>query len=511
MKKTVLLIFILKVLVTTAQNDTNGVKIFYYPSGKKSSEGYLFKGQPDGYWKTYYETGIIKSEGNRKNFLLDSLWKFYDEKGNISLSLNYKDGKKNGFKTTYFENQKTEENYVNDKKNGVANYYKNQHLIKTINFIDGIENGISREFDESGNVITITEYSGGFIISQEEINRKDDKGLKTGKWQFYYDNGNIKIECFYLNDLKNGIYKEFAENGNLLKIEKYQNDSLLINVSEVAKTEIKKEYYANGQVKKMITYRYNIPEGISREYSEDGKVTDSKIYKDGKVIGVGIVPENGLKQGFWYEYYETGEKKGEGEYDMGKKSGIWKFYFKNGKTEQTGEYLRGGKPKGKWYWYYPSGNILREEIFEDGKAEGLMKEYNDSGKVIVEGNYSNGKKEGKWSYDIGDYIETGNYKEGLKFGEWKGTFKSNGTTAFTGNFVDGYPNGEHFYYYDNGKIMERGKFIMGKKDGEWVKYYEDGTIVIKITYENGVEIKYNGVRITPEFDKKDFQVIENKD
>ncbi len=36
---------------------------------------------------------------------------------------------------------------------------------------------------------------------------------------------------------------------------------------------------------------------------------------------------------------------------------------------------------------------------------------------------------------------------------------------------------------------------MGLKDGEWVKYSYDGTPFINIFYENGVEKKYDGIRI----------------
>jgi len=36
---------------------------------------------------------------------------------------------------------------------------------------------------------------------------------------------------------------------------------------------------------------------------------------------------------------------------------------------------------------------------------------------------------------------------------------------------------------------------MGLKDKEWIKYNYDGTPFISIMYENGVEKKYDGIRI----------------
>ena len=68
----------------------DGFNIYHYSSGKKSSEGFLINGEPDGYWKTFYENGVLKSEGNRKNFLLDSVWKFYSDSGKILREINYR-------------------------------------------------------------------------------------------------------------------------------------------------------------------------------------------------------------------------------------------------------------------------------------------------------------------------------------------------------------------------------------------------------------------------------------
>ena len=65
---TLLLAFQLSLL---AQNE---YKVFYYPNGQKSSEGFLVEGKPDGYWKNYFDNGVLKSEGNRKDFQLERYW-----------------------------------------------------------------------------------------------------------------------------------------------------------------------------------------------------------------------------------------------------------------------------------------------------------------------------------------------------------------------------------------------------------------------------------------------------
>ena len=45
----------------------------------------------------------------------------------------------------------------------------------------GKKEGLSKEYDKEGNIITLLEYNNDFLISREKINRTDSKGIKTGK------------------------------------------------------------------------------------------------------------------------------------------------------------------------------------------------------------------------------------------------------------------------------------------------------------------------------------------
>jgi len=149
-RKIILLLLLLWTLQVSAQNNsiTNGYAVFKHANGKIASEGNMRDGKPDGYWKTYFETGILKSEGNRKKFEIDSLWKFYDEKGRLILEINYKLGKKNGLRKTYRDKEFVTENFVNDIKQGATTFfYASGKIWKVINFENGLETGISKEFD----------------------------------------------------------------------------------------------------------------------------------------------------------------------------------------------------------------------------------------------------------------------------------------------------------------------------------------------------------------------------
>lgn len=497
----ILLVFILIGSITSAQEQqlADGPTIFYHPNGVKSSEGFIENGKPEGYWKTYSEEGILISEGNRKNHLLDSTWKFYDDSGNLKMEINYREGKKNGLRTTYRENEKIEENFIDDLKQGITKYYyPGGELKKTVMYTDGLEEGIAKEFAEDGRITQLITYKRGFISNRERINRYDSEGKKHGNWKYFYENGNLQLECIYKHGLRNGYYKEYDIDGNLLTALKYVDGEKQDFVPEFTRLDLKTEYYPDGKVKVKATFKDDKPEGVWRQYSEDGEIEVSYFYKNGIIIGEGIITEQGERNGNWKEYFDNGILKGEGYYDHDVKVGPWVYYHMNGKIEQTGTFDSLGRLEGQWEWYYSSGQLLRKENFKEGLADGIMTEYDELGNTITEGIYWKGLEDGLWIYDVGDHRQEGEYIEGMRDGEWKSWYK-NGELKFKGKFIEDNPHGEHLYYWDNGKLKDKGNYIMGRKHGDWITYNYDGSPFLVITYENGIEKKYDGIQIDKEF------------
>ncbi|MEI7594395.1 MAG: hypothetical protein WCK02_01510 [Bacteroidota bacterium] len=504
-----LLIFQSPNLFAQVKENKNGYNILYFENGKKSSEGTFENGKPNGYWKTYYENEVLKSEGNRVNFELSGEWKFYKEDGSLKLIITYENGKKNGLRKTFYTEYYTEENFVNDIKQGFSKTldYKNK-VLKQAFFIDGSEDGIAKEYDTTGLVIVISEYKSGFLINEQYINRKDFNNKKQGVWKWFNSSGNVIKEAVYKNDLLNGYYKEFDDNGNLIKILKYKDGIEQVDAPELTKYDVKRSYYSTGKVKTIASYKQEKLEGVKREFSEDGSITKSFIYNNGIVIGEGIVDLQGLKQGDWKEYYNDGTLKAIGKYINGLKMGDWKYFHANGKSEQEGKYYPAGQPDGIWKWYYENGVLEREEEFERGKESGYYKEYNDSAKLIVEGQYIEGDKTGEWKYSFDNYFMIGNYRDGLKNGIWKG-FYGNGKLAFEGNYVDDFPDQKHSYYNENGMLRIQGWYDKGKKQGEWKTFNKDGSLFLNVTYDRGLEKAFDGIKITPDFDNSDEDIINN--
>ena len=488
----------------------DGYQQFKYPNGVVSSEGIIKNGKPDGFWKSYYVTGIIKSEGKRRSYLLDSIWVFYDQAGDTLEKISYQLGKKNGY---YYKYQKdpidglfivSRELYAGDLKEGVAEiYYPEGKIRQTIPYFHGKKDGLSREYDRNGNVITLLEYNNDFMISREKINYTDNAGLKQGKWLDFYNNGNIKAEKNFLDDQLHGYYKEYSERGKLIVTLLYDNGKVTeTGVGNGTEIEVTNRYDNAGKLIYSGPFKEGIPVGIHREYNETGGVKNAKIYgENGILLSEGIVDEAGNRNGPWKDFLISGSVSDEGQYNNNRRTGTWKFYGPNGKIEQLGAY-NNGRIEGTWRWYYPDGELLREEDYYQGKREGNYTEYTKNGDIIAQGQYTEGERNGEWKYKNGDNTETGNYILGLRDGSWK-AFYPDGNLRFKGDYVQGNADGRFIFFYESGKMKEERFYKNGLKTKTWKKYSETGEILLTITYRDDIEVSVNGVKISlPESDVK---------
>ncbi|MBK7288649.1 MAG: toxin-antitoxin system YwqK family antitoxin [Flavobacteriales bacterium] len=364
----------------------DGFHQYFYPDGKVSSEGILVDGKPEGHWKTFYETGVLKSEGNRVDFQLDSTWSFHAPDGSLTSTIEYKDGKKNGPSRTYAPGDTlvSEENYVADVKEGPSiGFFPDGTKRSTVEFKDGKEEAKAYEYAEDGRIITITDWRAGVLQRRQAINRYDAQHLRQGPWQGYWSNGRLKWEGRFVDDKRQGIFKEYDQQGNLQDLAKFDQDEVLPDATETTLLDIKNTYHSNGAVASIGSYsKDGKKEGLFRRFDAKGKPTDASIFRNNVLVSEGEMSEVGAMTGPWTEFYSTGEKRAEGQYKEGKKDGPWTFYHRSSEVEQKGNYLN-GLPQSNWKWYYRTGELHREENYRKGKEEGASVEYEKDGIVII--------------------------------------------------------------------------------------------------------------------------------
>lgn len=536
------------VFVSHMQSQTsnpNGYNKFFYDNGVISSEGIMKDGKPDGYWKNYYKNGKLKIEGNRKNFQLDSIWKFYDEKGRIQKLVTYKLGKKNGLSAQYDTLQKlvSTETYSNDIVQGIKrNYYKSGKTKSVIPFVNGKQDGTAYEYSEDSLITNIIVYKGGILQSFEKINQRDANNKKQGIWKEFYENLEVKKEQKFNDDSLDGYVKEYDKKGNLLSTKKYSNGKRILKAPEIANVEVYREIYSDGTLKYEGVYSDGVPIGSHYKYKQKMQcdsslflrddtssvsvyikklvcrnvpVPDSCIeYFDGTIVAKGACDSIRNRIGIWTEYHNTGEFKGKGKYTSGNRTGDWEFFYPSGVLEQKGKFDKKGREQGVWKWYYENGQLRREELFVNGKREGELKDYDEAGKIILQGNFIEDKKEGFWVYETPDYKEMGNYSNDEPDSLWIAYYMPAKTKRLEGRFQGGDPVGIHTMYYPNGKKLYTGNYIGGMKDGDWKFYDEFGVNYLTITYKNDIEIKWQGEKIYPTFEESlrtyNIKIDDNK-
>lgn len=499
MKKLLLIVVVmlLAMLVSVAQENINpnGYNVFYYPNGQKSSEGMLKDGQPEGWWKSYNEQGVLVSEGNRKNHLLDSVWTFYNDQGDKMLVINYNAGKKEGDRIQYFKQEYVVEHWHADTiVRSVNTYHTDGWLKKMTPYEAGVPHGMEKEMNDTGLVIAVANYYRGVLTRRERINRTDNFGYKQGNWKYFWPNGNLKMEVTYLNDKINGFLKRYDENGNFLSVEKYTQGELVADAKETKQLDKKVAYHSNGQPSIIATYYKGVPEGVRREFDENGNVIKSYSYEDGWMRYEGVLDLNGKRQGLWKEYYKSGELRSQGKYVNSNPVGQWKFYFTDKTIEIIGSYDQKGRKTGEWLWFYANGDTMMVANYDAGELDGEFVEYDEEGRVVSKGNYVEGTEEGVWVYYNGGYSEKGSYYDGMRTGEWV-TRYPDGKSAFVIHYEQDVMHGKYTSYWENGRVKLTGHYVGGLRDGAWFRYDEEGNLLLTTLYKDGKEIKWNTYEI----------------
>lgn len=148
-----------------------GEKMFY-ENGNLMYEKHFKGDKPTGDWKFYYENGKLHAEGNfDKNDSIGSGWKFFNDKG--------------------------EDFYAGEYDSMAVLDFTADHRPLSVSYYKG-DSEMRFQFNEN------------YTINTKGIVKN---GLKEGRWEFYYANGQKMLEANYSGGIKNGAYNSYRENG----------------------------------------------------------------------------------------------------------------------------------------------------------------------------------------------------------------------------------------------------------------------------------------------------------
>jgi antitoxin component YwqK of YwqJK toxin-antitoxin module len=236
-------------------------------------------------------------------------------------------------------------------------------------------------------------------------------------------------------------------------------------------------------------YFNNIRSTQLLNYSSRDTVTQRYVYENGKLVGKGVLINNGKTLiGPWSFYYAAGNLKGTGLYTQaGERTGQWKFYNVDGTPKSVEQYVN-GKQNGLQDYYHDNGAFSSHETELNGQLDGPATVYYYGGAKKREVMYKAGKKDGpeKAYYPNGNLQSSSIYTAGILNGPYKEYYKT-GIVKEAGVYVNGDIEGPCKMYNEAGGASADMVFIKGKVNGEWKSYYDSGKLKEKRNYMAEIE------------------------
>ena len=121
-------------------------------------------------------------------------------------------------------------------------------------------------------------------------------------------------------------------------------------------------------------------------------------------------------------------------------------------------------------------------------------------------------KEGLWIYETPEYKEIGKYVNDKPDSLWKRFYMPKEKLRYEGKYMNGDEDGIHTWYYENGTVKMKGEYSAGMKQKDWKFYYDNGFNYLTITFENDIEIKFQGIKVTPTYEEslRDYSETQMK-
>lgn len=118
-----------------------------------------------------------------------------------------------------------------------------------------------------------------------------------------------------------------------------------------------REYYQNGNLRAEYHYQNGKKNGYGRQYWDGGVLLQEAIY------------ENDLETGLVTWYNEQGQIIGEGEMQLGKREGPWKICDAKKGDYCIKAHYKAGKKDGTWELYHENGALWKSQEWRADKLE----------------------------------------------------------------------------------------------------------------------------------------------
>ncbi len=299
-------------------------------------------------------------------------------------------------------------------KDGVfQSFFPNHRLESKITYRNGRKNGLGEFWDRSGTLCFQGQYTDDFLIDEKRFNHKGEsilhttytiRTLFTKALSPSGDSVKAIEKCAWTNpkeesSTRSGLCRLEYSLGSLLAQRYYFHGKLHGEV---------KAWYPNGSNWLLGSYASDVPTGIWKTWSLQGKLLWSANYS------------NGIKDGIWEEYFPSGLLKKSMVYYKGKRNGIFREYYPTGKLKRRGAYQEGLRAGPEKTWY-PNGNPLYSAMYVSDRLQGPFQQWHRNCKIELQCHFRNNEKSGQsrvWNKH-GQLIELATFKSGKLNGPYQ--------------------------------------------------------------------------------------------
>lgn len=323
----------------TACSEKDVRETVHYNGIRKTQVAYK-DGQPHGEFKRWTSHGDLAETGVYKDGKKQGLWKGFFQDGTIAWKHFYKDDEPTGTWVEYYpirgnlrasgvENPIKEKNscFKNTEEGFRETYAVNGKMEREETCKFGVLDGIVKAYYPGGSLESILEYKNGILDGKATYFRG-----RSGSYRSSPVPGKVLRTGFYKNGIRDSLWTYFAKDGSVQKTSVFQNGNG-IAYGELGSDGLDAETtFVAGLIQDSI--RYKLP-GHKLQFIEvwdkgEKKVLLSYYEGSGKLASEGHF-ENGKRNGFWRNWYESGLLKDSLFYKDDEPFGEQLYYDSTGK------------------------------------------------------------------------------------------------------------------------------------------------------------------------------------
>jgi antitoxin component YwqK of YwqJK toxin-antitoxin module len=425
----------------------------------------------------------------------------------------------------------------------VTTWYANGNVASRINYLEGIQDGLTEQFNEAAQPTLVATYSFGQIVESTTTNYYPDgtpqfeQLIQNGTVQViesraWYENGQLHYQARTADSELDGLQRSFDELGNPTSEQNYvvglldgpsyewhpETDQLASerNYTNGILDGQSRDWFADGQLSVLKNYVSGLLHGLAEFYNQAGdplrieewvsdqlRSLDEWTYRsDGSLLSestayirFGDLRDLPAEESVTTGYDEEGRVGFYEERAYGQVHGEVRSY-REGVLVSRSRYKNDWRDGIEELYYNPIdssdplfGNLISRTMYVRGMRNGVSEEFDPANGLLTrEIHYERDLRQGSYKEWVGGtLVHDYNYSYGQLDGLIR-EYRTDGTLQFKVNYVSGLQHGLWESFHENGTLHVQGNYDRDRMIGIWLIYRPDETLRERQVYVAGYKV-----------------------